>query len=97
VTVIDPRTYMTYQPFLPEVMAGSIEPNEVNAPSIRARNETQSGIVPAVKQKFQSEINRGSREFDYVARQRHGPRESFGNFPVDRQRGTFDRIVFNLV
>jgi NADH:ubiquinone reductase (H+-translocating) len=26
VTLIDPRPYMTYQPFLPEVMAGSIEP-----------------------------------------------------------------------
>ncbi|MGB3414664.1 MAG: NAD(P)/FAD-dependent oxidoreductase [Microbacteriaceae bacterium] len=26
VTVVDPRPYMTYQPFLPEVAAGSIEP-----------------------------------------------------------------------
>ncbi len=26
VTVVDPRPYMTYQPFLPEVVAGSIEP-----------------------------------------------------------------------
>ena len=26
VTLIDPRPYMTYQPFLPEVLAGSIEP-----------------------------------------------------------------------
>src|SRR5579872_5858093 len=26
VTLIDPRPYMTYQPFLPEVVAGSIEP-----------------------------------------------------------------------
>ena len=25
VTLIDPRPYMTYQPFLPEVLAGSIE------------------------------------------------------------------------
>lgn len=25
VTVVDPRPYMTYQPFLPEVTAGSIE------------------------------------------------------------------------
>lgn len=25
VTVVDPRLYMTYQPFLPEVTAGSIE------------------------------------------------------------------------
>ena len=26
VTVVDPLPYMTYQPFLPEVAAGSIEP-----------------------------------------------------------------------
>jgi NADH dehydrogenase len=26
VTIVDPRPYMTYQPFLPEVVAGSIEP-----------------------------------------------------------------------
>lgn len=25
VTVVDPRPYMTYQPFLPEVVAGSVE------------------------------------------------------------------------
>jgi NADH dehydrogenase len=32
VTVIDPRPYMTYQPFLPEVMAGSIEPRHAVVP-----------------------------------------------------------------
>jgi NADH dehydrogenase len=26
ITIVDPRPYMTYQPFLPEVVAGSIEP-----------------------------------------------------------------------
>ena len=26
VTVVDPLPYMTYQPFLPEVVAGSVEP-----------------------------------------------------------------------
>src|SRR3954470_11987406 len=26
VTVVDPRSYMTYQPFLPEAAAGSLEP-----------------------------------------------------------------------
>jgi len=29
VTVIDPRSYMTYQPFLPEAAAGSLEPRHV--------------------------------------------------------------------
>ncbi|HEU0256391.1 MAG TPA: NAD(P)/FAD-dependent oxidoreductase [Microbacteriaceae bacterium] len=28
VTIVDPRPYMTYQPFLPEVAAGSIEPRD---------------------------------------------------------------------
>jgi NADH dehydrogenase len=32
VIVIDPRPYMTYQPFLPEVMAGSIEPRHAVVP-----------------------------------------------------------------
>ncbi|PJJ73373.1 NADH dehydrogenase [Diaminobutyricimonas aerilata] len=29
VTIVDPRPYMTYQPFLPEVVAGSVEPRHV--------------------------------------------------------------------
>ncbi len=32
VTVIDPNPYMTYQPFLPEVAAGSIEPRHAVVP-----------------------------------------------------------------
>jgi NADH dehydrogenase len=32
VTVVDPRPYMTYQPFLPEAAAGSIEPRHVVVP-----------------------------------------------------------------
>jgi NADH dehydrogenase len=32
VTVIDPRSYMTYQPFLPEAAAGNIEPRHVVVP-----------------------------------------------------------------
>ena len=32
VTVVDPRSYMTYQPFLPEVAAGSISPRHVVVP-----------------------------------------------------------------
>ena len=32
VTVIDPQPHMTYQPFLPEAAAGSIEPRHVVAP-----------------------------------------------------------------
>lgn len=32
VTVVDPRSYMTYQPFLPEASSGSIEPRHVVVP-----------------------------------------------------------------
>ena len=32
ITVVDSRPYMTYQPFLPEVGAGSIDPRNVLAP-----------------------------------------------------------------
>src|ERR1700744_5726532 len=32
VTVIDPQANMTYQPFLPEAAAGSVEPRHVVAP-----------------------------------------------------------------
>ena len=32
VTVVDPRSYMTYQPFLPECGAGSIQPRHTVVP-----------------------------------------------------------------
>ncbi|OKL50250.1 NAD(P)/FAD-dependent oxidoreductase [Boudabousia marimammalium] len=32
ITVVDPRSYMTYQPFLPEAAGGNIEPRHVVAP-----------------------------------------------------------------
>ncbi|MGH8868820.1 MAG: NAD(P)/FAD-dependent oxidoreductase [Actinomycetes bacterium] len=32
VTVVEPRSYMTYQPFLPEAAAGSVEPRHVVVP-----------------------------------------------------------------
>jgi NADH:ubiquinone reductase (H+-translocating) len=50
VTLIDPRPYMTYQPFLPEVMAGSIEPRH-SVVSLRRhlrRTEVVAGTVTAI-------------------------------------------------
>ena len=35
IAIIDSRAYMTYQPFLPEVAAGSIQPRHVIAPHRR--------------------------------------------------------------
>jgi NADH:ubiquinone reductase (H+-translocating) len=50
VTVVDPRPYMTYQPFLPEVMAGSIEPRHAVVPlrSHLRRTEVVAGMVTAI-------------------------------------------------
>ena len=50
VTVVDPRPYMTYQPFLPEVMAGSIEDRHA-AVSLRRhlrRTRVVAGMVSAI-------------------------------------------------
>jgi NADH dehydrogenase len=44
ITIVEPRPYMTYQPFLPEVVAGSVEPRHV-AVSLRS-NLRRTLIVP---------------------------------------------------
>jgi NADH dehydrogenase len=41
VTVLDPRPYMTYQPFLPEVVSGSIEPRHTVVPLRRHLRHTR--------------------------------------------------------
>jgi len=50
VTLIDPRPYMTYQPFLPEVLAGSIEPRHalVSLRKNLPRTQVISGSVVEV-------------------------------------------------
>ncbi|MEE1938548.1 NAD(P)/FAD-dependent oxidoreductase [Streptomyces sp. TRM 70361] len=52
VTVVDPRSYMTYQPFLPEAAAGSISPRHVVVPLRRVlpKAEVLTGRVTAVDQ-----------------------------------------------
>ena len=55
VTMVDPRPYMTYQPFLPEVAAGSIDPRYAVVPHRRHLRRTEivtaavSGINHAKK------------------------------------------------
>src|SRR6476646_11746263 len=41
VTVVDPHSYMTYQPFLPEAASGSIEPRHVVVPLRRVLKGTR--------------------------------------------------------
>jgi len=50
VTVIDPRSYMTYQPFLPEAAAGNVEPRHVVVPLRRVldRCEVLTGRVTRI-------------------------------------------------
>ena len=50
VIVVDPRSYMTYQPFLPEAAAGSLEPRHVVVPLRRVlpRCEVLNGRVGRV-------------------------------------------------
>jgi NADH dehydrogenase len=50
VIVVDPRSYMTYQPFLPEAAAGNVEPRHVVVPLRRVlhRCEVVTGSVTAI-------------------------------------------------
>ena len=50
VVVVDPRSYMTYQPFLPEAAAGNLEPRHVVVPLRRAlkRCEVLSGRITSI-------------------------------------------------
>jgi len=45
VTIVDPRPYMTYQPFLPEVAAGSIEPR--HAVVAQRRHLSKTNVITA--------------------------------------------------
>jgi NADH dehydrogenase len=51
VTLIDPQSYMTYQPFLPEAAAGNLEPRHVVVPLRRVLRRTRilNGRVTAVQ------------------------------------------------
>src|SRR4051794_25067317 len=51
ILVVDPRSYMTYQPFLPEAAAGSLEPRHVVVPLRRVlkRCEVLTGRVVGVQ------------------------------------------------
>ncbi len=50
ITVIDPQSYMTYQPFLPEAAAGSLEPRHVVVPLRRVLRhcEVLTGTVTRI-------------------------------------------------
>src|SRR5690554_2988397 len=51
ITVVDSRPYMTYQPFLPEAAAGSIEPRHAVVPLRKELKgiKVEQGLVTAVR------------------------------------------------
>lgn len=58
VTLVDPRPYLTYQPFLPEVVAGAVEARHA-AVSLRRhlrRTRIVAGTVTAVDQDRKSVV-----------------------------------------
>ena len=58
VTVVDPNPYMTYQPFLPEVAAGSIEPRHAVV-SLRRHLSRTKVIEAKVTYVDRKELNAG--------------------------------------
>jgi NADH dehydrogenase len=50
ITVVDPQNYMTYQPFLPETAAGSLEPRHVVVPlrKVLKRCHVVTGMVTGI-------------------------------------------------
>jgi NADH dehydrogenase len=50
VTVVDPQNYMTYQPFLPETAAGSLEPRHVVVPlrKVLKRCQVLTGMITSI-------------------------------------------------
>jgi NADH dehydrogenase len=68
VRLVDPRPYMTYQPFLPEVMAGSIEPRHSVVPlrSHLRRTEVVAGFITSINHasKKATVLTATSPEFD---------------------------------
>lgn len=71
VTLVDPLPYMTYQPFLPEVMGGSIEPRHITVPHARHLRQTElvqgkvTGIDHASKTATVEGVDGASFEIPY--------------------------------
>ncbi|MEY9213809.1 NAD(P)/FAD-dependent oxidoreductase [Thermobifida halotolerans] len=64
ITVVDPNSYMTYQPFLPETAAGSISPRNVVVPlrKVLRRTRVLNGRVVRIehaKRRVEFESNQG--------------------------------------
>ncbi len=71
ITVVDPNSYMTYQPFLPEAGAGNLEPRHVVAPLRRVLSKCEivngrvTGVEHARKVAVVQPIEGPARELSY--------------------------------
>ena len=74
ITVVDPNSYMTYQPFLPETAAGSISPRNVVVPlrKVLRRTRVLNGRVVRIEhaqRRVECVTNEGERReltYDYL-------------------------------
>ncbi|MQY03963.1 NAD(P)/FAD-dependent oxidoreductase [Actinomadura macrotermitis] len=84
ITVIDPQSYMTYQPFLPEAAAGNLEPRHVVAPLRRVlkRCRVVNGYVTG--------IDHASRTLTYT------PAGAAPDDDAQAVRAGYDRLVVAL-
>src|SRR3954452_452495 len=67
ITVVDPRPYMTYQPFLPEVLAGSIEARHAAVSLRRHLHRTRliAGTVTEIRNRTRTVTVRPESGSDY--------------------------------
>jgi NADH:ubiquinone reductase (H+-translocating) len=82
ITIVDPQSYMTYQPFLPEAAAGNLEPRHVVV-SLRR-------VLPGVKI-----LNGRVTRIDHAARQATVQVvESADAEPMETRTVSYDHLVF---
>src|SRR5690554_7273846 len=67
IAVVDPRSYMTYQPFLPEAAAGSLEPRHVVVPHRRELRDVDvlTGSVKQIRHAERTVVVSPDRGPDY--------------------------------
>lgn len=71
VTVVDPQSYMTYQPFLPEAAAGNLEPRHVVVPlrrvlpKVEVLNGHITGVTHAQRRARFQPLEGAARELSY--------------------------------
>ena len=97
ITVVDPQSYMTYQPFLPEAAAGDLEPRHVVVPLRRVLRHATilNGRVTRIEhaeRRAEVEIVRGSSD-EEIAGADHGERRTISYDILVFCPGSISRIL----